>query len=95
MDKISQSWTVYYILQVAGEVRFPVPSQMEGYCFVDSLTSLQNFGAMISNPSKLVERVGKGLMYGAGIKMGNVRIEYVIECNDQTGSLKVYTGERY
>lgn len=68
---------------------------MEGYCFVDSLTSLQNFGAIYNNPGKVVDRVGKGLMYGAGIKMGNLRIEYVIESNDQTGSLRVYTGERY
>lgn len=83
------------LLQVAGEVRFPVPQQMEVYGFVDTLTGLQNFGALCNNPGRLVERVGKGLMYGAGIKMGNLRFEYVIECNDQTGSLKVYTGERY
>ncbi|KAG0599508.1 hypothetical protein M758_12G157500 [Ceratodon purpureus] len=82
-------------IEVAGEVRIPVPQQMEAYGFVDSLTSLHNFGALCNDPGRLAERVGRGLMYGAGIKMGTLRIEYVIEGSDQTGSLKVYTGERY
>lgn len=82
-------------IEVAGEVRFPVPQQMEGYAFVDTLTSLQNFGAIRNDPGRIVERVGKGLMCGAGLKMGNLRIEYVIDNADRTGSLKVYTGERY
>lgn len=76
-------------------MRFPVPQQMEGYAFVDTLTSLQNFGAIRNDPGRIVERVGKGLMCGAGLKMGNLRIEYVIDNADRTGSLKVYTGERY
>lgn len=82
------------LLQVAGELRIPV-QQVEAYGFLESLTNLQNFAAIWNNPSRLVGRVGKGIMYGAGIKMGNLRAEYVIDCNDQTGSVKVYFGERY
>ena len=80
--------------QVAGEVRVPV-QQMEAYGFFESLTNLQKFETVWNNPRSLARRVGKGIMYGAGVKMGNVRIEYVIDCSDQTGSLKVYSGERY
>jgi hypothetical protein len=78
--------------QVSGELRVPV-HQLEVYCFCESVTSLVNFRDAWEDPCHFYARVGKGILYGAGVKIGDIRTAYVVDCNEQTGSFKVYFGD--
>lgn len=79
-------------LEVSGELRVPV-HQLEVYCFCESVTSLVNFRDAWEDPFHFYARVGKGILYGAGVKIGDIRTEYVVDCNEQMGSFKVYFGD--
>eukprot|EP00983_Pelagomonas_calceolata_P000162 5549-Pelagomonas_calceolata.AAC.3 len=48
------------------------------------------------NPTEYYRKPGRGLSYGAGIKLlGACRFEYARDCNAGTGAMFVNWGERF
>ena len=50
---------------------------------------------MKGNPTEVYRRMGHGSSYGAGVKVGLVRVEYAVDNNSGTGALFFRFGERF
>ena len=80
--------------QLAGELRIPVHTT-HAYLFGELGTDLGSSKTVPGNPTEYFRRAGIGASYGAGIRLGSVRTEYVRDCNNGTGSLFLRFGERF
>jgi len=85
-----------FIVELAAEVRAPIPLlKQQGYAFVEHGTDLGSSKALRGNPTQYFRRVGKGSSYGVGIKLGAVRAEWAVDCNQGKGALYARFGERF
>jgi hypothetical protein len=83
-----------YSMQLATELRVPVRNT-HAYGFVEHGTDLGSSKDVKGNPTEFFRRVGHGTSYGAGVKLGLVRGEYIVDHNAGTGTIFFRFGERF
>ncbi|XP_039136090.1 protein TOC75-3, chloroplastic [Dioscorea cayenensis subsp. rotundata] len=82
------------ILELAAELRVPVKNT-HMYAFVEHGNDLGSSKNVKGNPTEFFRRVGHGSSYGAGVKLGLVRMEYAVDHNAGTGAVFFRFGERF
>ena len=83
-------------LELSAELRLPVPgTRILATTFVDHGTDLGSSKFVKGNPSQFFNRPGDGTSFGAGVKVGAVRVEYVRDCNNHTGGIFTAFGEKH
>lgn len=79
------------VVQVAAEVRIPVPlmkkQQTQVYAFAKHGTDLGSSKDVKGNPTEFFQRAGHGSSYSVGVKLGPIRAEYAVDHNAGTGAL--------
>ncbi|KAM5584578.1 protein TOC75-3, chloroplastic [Rosa sericea] len=83
-----------HILELAAELRIPVKGK-NAYAFVEHGNDLGSSKDVKGNPTEVYRRVGHGSSYGVGVKLGPVRVEYVVDHNSGTGSTFFRFGDRF
>ncbi|XP_050369130.1 protein TOC75-3, chloroplastic-like [Argentina anserina] len=82
------------ILEVAAELRIPIKGK-NVYAFVEHGNDLGSSKDLKGNPTEVYRRAGHGSSYGVGVKLGQVRVEYVVDHNSGTGSTFFRFGDRF
>ncbi|XP_023521044.1 protein TOC75-3, chloroplastic-like [Cucurbita pepo subsp. pepo] len=82
------------ILELAAELRIPVKGT-HVYAFAEHGNDLGSSKDVKGNPTEVYRRMGHGSSYGAGVKVGLVRVEYAVDNNSGTGALFFRFGERF
>ncbi|KAK7257826.1 hypothetical protein RIF29_32077 [Crotalaria pallida] len=82
------------ILELAAELRIPIKGK-HVYVFAEHGNDLGSSKDVKGNPTEAYGRRGHGSSYGAGVKLGLVRVEYAVEHNTGTGAIFVRFGERF
>lgn len=59
------------------------------YCFVEYGIDFGSLKDVCGNLIEFFRCVGKGVLYGVGVKLGFIRIEYVRDCNIDIGVIFV------
>ncbi|KAJ6801158.1 protein TOC75-3, chloroplastic-like [Iris pallida] len=82
------------ILELAAELRIPVKNT-QVYAFAEHGNDLGSSKDVKGNPTEFFRRAGQGSSYGAGVKLGLVRVEYAVDHNAGTGAVFFRFGERF
>ncbi|CAK9327006.1 unnamed protein product [Citrullus colocynthis] len=82
------------ILELAAELRIPVKGT-HVYAFAEHGNDLGSSKDVKGNPTEVYRRMGHGSSYGAGVKLGLVRVEYAVDNNSGSGALFFRFGERF
>ncbi|XP_010443680.1 PREDICTED: protein TOC75-3, chloroplastic-like [Camelina sativa] len=82
------------ILEVSAEIRVPVKNT-HVYAFAEHGNDLGSSKDVKGNPTAVYKRMGHGSSYGVGVKLGQIRAEFVVDHNCGTGALSLQFGERY
>ncbi|CAL9184843.1 unnamed protein product [Musa hybrid cultivar] len=82
------------ILELAAELRIPI-KKTHVYLFAEHGNDLGSSKDVKGNPTEFFRRAGHGSSYGAGLKLGMVRVEYVVDHNTDTGAVFLRFGERF
>ena len=81
-------------LVCAAEARVPVAGRYV-YGFYEQGTDLGSSKLVRGNPTECYRKPGSGSTYGAGVKLGIVKMEYARDCNANKGHLFFRFGERF
>jgi outer membrane protein assembly factor BamA len=82
------------LFEYAAEVRVPVKSRYV-YGFYEHGTDLGSSKLVRGNPTECYRKPGGGTTYGAGLKLGIVKLEYAMDCNNNKGHMFFRFGERF
>lgn len=82
------------LFEYAAEVRIPVKSRYL-YAFYEHGTDLGSSKNVNGNPTECYRKSGSGTTYGAGVKLGIVKLEYAMDCNNNKGHMLFRFGERF
>ena len=82
--------------EAAFELRLPVPIlNTHAFLFWEKCSDLGSSKSVVGNPTEYYCRAGQGLSYGAGLKLGPVRVEWCQDENQSKGSSFIRFGERF
>ena len=84
----------FFFFRVSAEVRVPVKSRYL-YGFYEHGTDLGSSKFVKGNPTECYRKAGSGTTYGAGVKLGIVKLEYAVDCNNNKGAMVFRFGERF